>query len=135
MAQRQRAFAGPTKAAVKGPGPHAGQTYLVEADAKVIATGARPVEIPGFAFDGNRVVDSKGALAFAEVRRRLVVIGAGYIGMDIGTLWARMGSQVTFVEAMPNILQRRRLSADLQGPAIHLDHRRRPRIGKLSLPS
>jgi len=77
---------------------------VVEAAHIVIATGARPVQIPGFAFDGNRVVDSTGALAFAEVPRRLVVIGAGYIGMEIGTLYAKLGSHVTFVEALPSIL-------------------------------
>jgi dihydrolipoamide dehydrogenase len=50
------------------------------------------------------VVDSTGALAFTEIPRRLVVIGAGYIGMEIGTLYAKLGSRVTFVEALPTIL-------------------------------
>jgi len=70
----------------------------------VIATGARPVQIPSLPFDGNRVVDSTGALAFTEVPPRLVVVGGGYIGMEIGTLYAKLGSQVTFVEALPTIL-------------------------------
>ena len=94
----------PGKVEVQGSGSDAGKTYVVEAAHIVIATGARPVQIPGFAFDGNRVVDSTGALAFAEVPRRLVVIGAGYIGMEIGTLYAKLGSHVTFVEALPSIL-------------------------------
>ena len=94
----------PGKVEVQGTGPEAGKTFLVEAAHIVIATGARPVEIPGFAFSGNRVVDSTGALAFTEVPRRLVVIGAGYIGMEIGTLYAKLGSRVTFVEALPTIL-------------------------------
>jgi dihydrolipoamide dehydrogenase len=94
----------PGKVEVQGAGPDAGQTYQIEASHIVIATGSRPVEIPGFTFDGHRVVDSTGALAFTEVPRRLVVIGGGYIGMEIGTLWAKLGSQVTFVEAMPTIL-------------------------------
>jgi len=94
----------PGKVEVQGTGPDAGKTFLVEAAHIVIATGARPVVIPGFAFDGNRVVDSTGALAFTEVPRRLVVIGAGYIGMEIGTLYAKLGSHVTFVEALPSIL-------------------------------
>jgi dihydrolipoamide dehydrogenase len=50
------------------------------------------------------VEDSTGALAFAEVPRRLVVVGGGYIGMEIGTLWAKLGSTVVFVEALPGIL-------------------------------
>ena len=94
----------PGRVEIQGNGPDAGKTYLVETAHIVIATGARPVPIPGFAFDGKRVVDSTGALAFTEVPRRLVVIGAGYIGMEIGTLYAKLGSRVTFVEALPTIL-------------------------------
>jgi dihydrolipoamide dehydrogenase len=89
---------------VEGQGADAGKTFQVEASAVVVATGSRPVEIPGFAFDGNRVVDSTGALAFGEVPGRLVVIGAGYIGMEIGTLYAKLGSKVAVVEALPTIL-------------------------------
>ena len=79
-------------------------SYEIEADNIVIATGSRPIEIPGFKFDGNRVVDSTGALAFTEVPARLVVIGGGYIGMEIGTLYAKLGSKVTVVEALPRLL-------------------------------
>ncbi|MGB8297640.1 MAG: dihydrolipoyl dehydrogenase [Polyangia bacterium] len=94
----------PGRVEIQGSGSDVGKSYLVEAAHIVIASGARPVQIPGFAFDGNRVVDSTGALAFTEVPRRLVVIGAGYIGMEIGTLYAKLGSHVTFVEALPSIL-------------------------------
>src|ERR1700727_1172795 len=76
----------------------------VEADHIVIATGSRPIEIPGFKFDGNRIVDSTGALDFSSVPERFVVIGGGYIGIEIGTLYAKLGSKVTVVEALPNIL-------------------------------
>jgi dihydrolipoamide dehydrogenase len=79
-------------------------SVVVEAKNIIIATGSRPVQIPGFTFDGKRVVDSTSALAFTEIPRRLVVIGAGYIGMEIGTLYAKLGSKVTFVEATPTIL-------------------------------
>ena len=81
-----------------------GKEVLVEAEHIVIATGARPIQIPSLPFDGQRVVDSTGALAFTEPPKRLVVVGAGYIGMEIGTLYAKLGSQVTFVEALPTIL-------------------------------
>ena len=77
---------------------------LVETEHIVIATGARPVQIPSLPFDGQRIVDSTGALAFSELPKRLVVVGAGYIGMEIGTLYAKFGSKVTFVEALPTIL-------------------------------
>src|SRR5215510_760081 len=76
----------------------------IQADNIVIATGSRPIEIPGFKFDGNRVVDSTGALAFDAVPERFVVIGGGYIGIEIGTLYAKLGSKVTVVEALPAIL-------------------------------
>jgi dihydrolipoamide dehydrogenase len=76
----------------------------ITADHIVVATGSRPIEIPGFKFDGQRIVDSTGALDFAAVPERLVVIGGGYIGIEIGTLYAKLGSQVTVVEALPNIL-------------------------------
>jgi dihydrolipoamide dehydrogenase len=89
---------------IEGQGADAGKKFVVETPAIVIATGSRPVEIPGFAFDGKRVVDSTGALAFPEVPGRLVVIGAGYIGMEIGTLYAKLGSKVAVVEALPTIL-------------------------------
>ncbi len=79
-------------------------SYNIEADHIIIATGSRPIEIPGFKFDGQRVVDSTGALAFGEVPPRLVVIGGGYIGMEIGTLYAKLGSKVTVVEALPRLL-------------------------------
>jgi dihydrolipoamide dehydrogenase len=78
---------------------------IIHADNIVLATGSRPVQIPGFAFDGKRVVDSTGALAFDEVPARLTVIGGGYIGIEIGTLYAKLGSRVTVVEALPAILQ------------------------------
>ena len=76
----------------------------ITADHIVIATGSRPIEIPGFKFDGNRIVDSTGALDFASVPERFVVIGGGYIGIEIGTLYAKLGSKVTVVEALPAIL-------------------------------
>ena len=84
--------------------PGTDDEILVETEHVVIATGARPVQIPSLPFDGRRIVDSTDALAFTELPRRLVVVGAGYIGMEIGTLYAKLGSQVTFVEALPTIL-------------------------------
>ena len=77
---------------------------LIQADNIVLATGSRPIEIPGFKFEGTRVVDSTGALDFATVPARLLVIGGGYIGLEIGTLYAKLGAKVTVVEALPAIL-------------------------------
>lgn len=81
-----------------------GVTTTIEADNIIVATGSRPIEIPGFAFDGKRVLDSTGALAFPAVPGRLVVVGGGYIGIEIGTLYAKLGAKVTVVEALPSIL-------------------------------
>jgi dihydrolipoamide dehydrogenase len=76
----------------------------IQADNIVLATGSRPIEIPGFKFDGKFVVDSTGALDFAQVPERFLVVGGGYIGIEIGTLYAKLGAKVTVVEALPAIL-------------------------------
>jgi dihydrolipoamide dehydrogenase len=81
-----------------------GAKATITADHIIVATGSRPIEIPGFKFDGNRIVDSTGALDFSSVPEKFVVIGGGYIGIEIGTLYAKLGSKVTVVEALPNIL-------------------------------
>ena len=70
----------------------------------VIATGSSVVGLPGVEIDGEVVVDSTGALDFDAVPERLVVIGAGYIGMELGSVWARLGSEVTVLEYMDRIL-------------------------------
>jgi dihydrolipoamide dehydrogenase len=82
----------------------AGAVTTIQADNIIIATGSRPIEIPGFKFDGNRIVDSTGALDFRAVPERFIVVGGGYIGIEIGTLYAKLGSKVTVVEALPTIL-------------------------------
>ncbi|MEK6608211.1 MAG: dihydrolipoyl dehydrogenase [Myxococcota bacterium] len=76
----------------------------IEFDACIVATGSRPVQVPGFAFDGKRVVDSTGALAFAKVPDRLCVIGGGYIGLETGTAYAKLGSKITVVEMTEHLL-------------------------------
>ncbi len=76
----------------------------IEAKNVVIATGSRPIQIPGFTFDGKRVIDSTGALALAAIPKRMVVVGGGYIGLELGTVYAKLGSKVTVVEALPSVL-------------------------------
>jgi dihydrolipoamide dehydrogenase len=70
----------------------------------VIATGSRPIEIPGFQIDQGRIIDSTGALALGAVPPRLIVIGGGYIGLELGMCYAKFGSKVTVVEALPRLL-------------------------------
>lgn len=70
----------------------------------IIATGSRPIEIPGFAFDEKLVLSSTGALALSETPKSLVVIGGGYIGLELGGMYANFGSKVTVVEASKGLL-------------------------------
>jgi dihydrolipoamide dehydrogenase len=88
------------KVIVDGP---QGQTTIL-AKSVVISTGSRPIEIPGFKIDQKRVIDSTGALALDHVPKRMVVIGGGYIGLELGMVYAKFGSKVTVVEALPSIL-------------------------------
>ncbi|SME88160.1 dihydrolipoyl dehydrogenase [Pseudobacteriovorax antillogorgiicola] len=70
----------------------------------IIATGSAPVELPSAPFDGKTVVDSTGALDFDKVPKHLVVIGGGVIGLELGSVWARLGAKVSVVEAADTIL-------------------------------
>ncbi|MCB0390087.1 MAG: dihydrolipoyl dehydrogenase [Bdellovibrionales bacterium] len=70
----------------------------------IVATGSRPIEIPGFAVDEENVLSSTGALDLEEVPQKTVVIGGGYIGLEIGSYLQKLGSQVTVVEAGPSLL-------------------------------
>jgi dihydrolipoamide dehydrogenase len=76
----------------------------VDARHILIATGSTPATLPGVELDGDRIVSSTEALSFPEVPKQLVVIGAGYIGLELGTVWRRLGSQVTVLEYLDRIL-------------------------------
>ena len=69
----------------------------------VIATGSEPTPLPGVDFVEGRVVDSTGALSLAAVPKHLIVVGAGIIGLELGSVWRRLGAQVTVVEYLPRI--------------------------------
>jgi len=75
----------------------------IEAKNIVLATGSKSVELPALPFDGQVVVSSTEALAFDAVPKRLAIVGAGAIGLELGSVWARLGSEVTFVEFLPQI--------------------------------
>ncbi|MCC6159389.1 MAG: dihydrolipoyl dehydrogenase [Deltaproteobacteria bacterium] len=95
-------FAGSARFVAPGKVDVNGQ--VVEAKNIIIATGSVPSSLPGIAFDGERIVDSTGALAFTDVPETLVVIGAGAIGLELGSVWSRLGSKVTVLEYLPRIL-------------------------------
>jgi dihydrolipoamide dehydrogenase len=94
-------LAGPGKVAVKGPG---GEGSTLEAKAILLATGSEPAGLPSLPFDGTSIVSSTEALAFDKVPEHLIVVGAGYIGLELGSVWGRLGSKVTVVEFLPRIL-------------------------------
>jgi dihydrolipoamide dehydrogenase len=81
-----------------------GGTQTIIAKNVVLATGSRPLEIPGFTIDQNRIIDSTGALALDHVPARMIVIGGGYIGLELGMVYAKFGTKVTVVEALPRVL-------------------------------
>lgn len=70
----------------------------------VIATGSRPMSLPGFEIDQKQILDSTGALNLQKAPKSLLCIGGGYIGLELGTFYAKIGTQVTVVEAFPNLL-------------------------------
>jgi dihydrolipoamide dehydrogenase len=76
----------------------------VRAKHVVLASGSVPVELPFLKFDHERIVDSTGALALPEVPKHLVVVGGGVIGLELGSVWLRLGAKVTVLEMAPTIL-------------------------------
>jgi dihydrolipoyl dehydrogenase len=106
-----------------------GQRQEIETKNIVIATGSVPVELPFAKFDGKTIVSSTEALEFTEPPKKLVVIGAGAVGLELGSVWNRLGSEVTMLEFLPRIalgfdlelsnLLQRLLTA--QGMTFHLE--------------
>ena len=90
-------------ARLDGPGRVVVGDKVLEAERILIATGSRAASLKGVELDGDRIGDSTAALAWPEVPRRLVVIGAGYIGLELGSVWARLGAEVTIVEYLKRI--------------------------------
>ena len=81
-----------------------GDTQVLETKNIVIATGSEPSTLPGIEIDEERIVSNTGAIALKEVPNRLILIGAGVIGLELGSVWARLGAEVTVVEYLDRIL-------------------------------
>jgi dihydrolipoamide dehydrogenase len=79
-------------------------TQALTADHIVIAVGSSPIEIPALKFDEKNILSSTGALALDKEVKSLIVVGGGYIGLEIGTYMAKLGTQVTILEALPRLL-------------------------------
>jgi dihydrolipoamide dehydrogenase len=115
----------PGQVVVKG----AKDETVLEAAHIVLATGSEPAGLPALPFDGTQVVSSTEALAFDKVPAHLIVVGGGYIGLELGSVWARLGAKVTVLEFLPQLLPLNdREAADAlhkalarQGLTFHLD--------------
>src|SRR5450755_2853581 len=93
---------GPKQVTVK---TREGATEVIEATkAIVVATGSSTIEIPSFKFDGKKIIGAREAVSLREIPKRLLVIGGGIIGMELGGAYQRLGSELTVVEALPTIL-------------------------------
>ena len=76
---------------------------LIQGDKIVIATGSEPVSLPGIEFDEKVIVSSTGALKFEKVPKKMIVVGGGYIGLEMGSVWSRLGTEVHVVEFLDHI--------------------------------
>ncbi len=90
---------GGTRVAVMNPDGE----QLFEGRNVILASGSVPIELPGLPFDHQSIVDSTDALTFQKVPASLIVVGAGAIGLELGSVWRRLGSQVTVVELTPDV--------------------------------
>jgi dihydrolipoamide dehydrogenase len=117
-------------------GPHTlevkdaqGKTQTLEAENFLIATGSSPIEVPGFEFNGDTIIESREGLSWQEIPETMAVIGGGVIGLEMGTLYAKLGSKVTIIELAPDILpgvdqeivQLLKRALKKRGVAVHLE--------------
>jgi dihydrolipoamide dehydrogenase len=79
------------------------ETLVLEGKAILLATGSEPIQLPGLEYDGNRIIHSTHALSLNEIPKHLCVVGGGYIGLELGSVWRRLGSEVTVIEMLPSI--------------------------------
>jgi dihydrolipoamide dehydrogenase len=94
-------LAGPGKLRIRKPD---GATESLEAKNIILAAGSEPIMLPSLKYDGKQIVTSTEALCFDRVPAHLIVVGGGYIGLELGSVWSRLGAKVTVVEFLPRIL-------------------------------
>ncbi|AYQ88183.1 dihydrolipoyl dehydrogenase [Burkholderia gladioli] len=97
-------FTGKTDAGVQIEVSGEGETEVLTARSVIIATGSKARHLPNLPVDGKIVADNEGALTFETVPKKLAVIGAGVIGLELGSVWRRLGAEVTVLEALPAFL-------------------------------
>jgi dihydrolipoamide dehydrogenase len=76
---------------------------LINADKVIIATGSVPVSLPGIEIDEKKIVSSTGALNLGRVPKKMIVVGGGYIGLEMGSVWSRLGTEVHVIEFLDHI--------------------------------
>jgi dihydrolipoamide dehydrogenase len=89
--------------ATDGSGSKKGKDLTLQANAIILATGGEPVSAPGLEFDGQHLIGSREALSLDSVPGHLGIVGGGYIGLELGSVWLRLGAKVTVIELLPNI--------------------------------
>ena len=80
-----------------------GEETIIQSSKVIISTGSEPASIPGMEFDEERIISSTGALSLAELPKKMVVVGGGYIGLEMGSVWSRLGSEVEVIEFLDHI--------------------------------
>ena len=104
---------------------------IIKTDKTIIATGSLPVSLPGIEFDEKIIVSSTGALKFEKVPKKMVVVGGGYIGLEMGSVWSRLGAEVHVVEFLDHITpgMDKEISSEFmkilkkQGIIFHMQHK------------
>jgi len=79
------------------------KTIIIESEKTIISTGSEPVSLPGINFDEKIIVSSKGALSLQAVPKKMIIVGGGYIGLEMGSVWSRLGAEVHIVEFLDHI--------------------------------
>ena len=82
---------------------HQDSSQTLTANEIILATGSKPVELPFLPFDGTKIVHSDHGIAFEKVPKKMVVVGGGAIGLELGCVWSRLGAEVTIIEFLPEI--------------------------------
>ena len=98
-------LAGPDRVEVEEPseGAKKSNSLSLQAGSIILATGSEPIELPDLAFDGRHIIGSREALNFESVPGHLGIVGGGYIGLELGSVWLRLGAKVTVIEMLPKV--------------------------------
>ena len=80
-----------------------GKEKTIQTDKTIISTGSEPISIPGMEFDEEKILSSTGALSLSKLPKKMVVVGGGYIGLEMGSVWSRLGTEVEVIEFLDHI--------------------------------